>query len=376
MILLIGNYPLDRQQSMERFALMMLDGLKTCGVEAEIIRPRPVFGRLASPGTLIGKWLGYIDKFVLFRGQLGRRLGRPPQTVHICDHSNAIYARWIRGVPVVVTCHDLLAVRGALGENTDCPASATGKFLQRWILRGLEAANAIACVSRATLRDAQRLLRITNGKPELVQITLGLSYPYRTLGPDETRARLIGHSRLMDGSKFVLHVGSNLRRKNREAALRIFARCREEWNGLLVFAGEPLSSRLRSSAEELGIADRVLEIPAPDNELLEGLYNGATALLFPSTFEGFGWPIAEAHACGCPVLCADREPMSEVAGDAGLTFAVEDEAAFAAAILRLTDAAEHGRLKIKALENARRFSASRMVSEYVELYRSLGVTAA
>lgn len=376
MILLIGNYPLDRQQSMERFALMMLDGLKAAGVEAEIIRPRPFVGRLFSPVTFIGKWLAYIDKFILFRGQLRRQLRRRPQAVHICDHSNAIYARWIHEIPVVVTCHDLLAVRGALGEDTDCPASATGKFLQRWIVRGLEAATAIACVSRATLQDAQRLLKIRHGTPKLAEITLGLSYPYRTLSAEETRARLTILSRLREGCHFVLHVGSNLRRKNREAALRIFARCEEQWNGLLVFAGEALSPRLWSAARELNIADRIVEVPGPNNELLEGLYNGATALLFPSTFEGFGWPIAEAQACGCPVLCAAREPMSEIAGDGALTFAVEDEAGFATALLRLTESVEHSRLKMNALENAQRFSSARMVSEYIELYDSLGVTAA
>ena len=51
--------------------------------------------------------------------------------VHICDHSNAVYASKVRRwFPVVVTCHDLLAVRGALGEDTDCPASGLGKILQ------------------------------------------------------------------------------------------------------------------------------------------------------------------------------------------------------------------------------------------------------
>ena len=84
-------------------------------------------------------------------------------------------------------------------------------------------------------------------------------------------------------------------------------------------------------------------MPNPDNESLEALYNCAIALLFPSTFEGFGWPIAEAHACGCPVLCVDREPMTEVAGAAALIHPVEDEAGFAADLLRLTNPEERAR---------------------------------
>lgn len=375
MILLIGNYPLDRQQSMQRFAMMMLEGLTAAGIAAEVVQPKPFLGRFRAAGGFVAKWLAYLDKFVFFRRTLAKKLRDRPAIVHICDHSNAMYAQAIRSVPVVVTCHDLLAVRGALGEPVDCPASATGKFLQRWIVRGLEDATTLACDSRATLEDARRLVRLDDGKPALERITLGLSYPYRRLQPGEARARLAEFGTLGNGSEFVLHVGSNLRRKNREGVLRIFARCQEQWNGLLVFAGEPLSPELRSLGRELGVLDRVVEIPNPDSAVLEALYNCAIALVFPSTFEGFGWPIAEAHACGCPVLCVDREPMTEVAGQAALMHAVEDEAGFAADVLRLLDPDERARWSAKALENAKRFSTGRMISQYIDLYRSLGAAA-
>jgi len=206
-------------------------------------------------------------------------------------------------------------------------------------------------------------------------ITLGLSYPYRLLAPDQASARLAHIPALATGTAFVLHVGSNLRRKNREGVLRIFARCKNEWNGLLIFAGDPLSDSLRSLGRDLGIDNRIVEVPNADSRILEALYNRAVALLFPSSFEGFGWPIAEAHACGCPVLCADRDPMKEVAGEAALAHPVEDEAGFAADLLRLTDSGERAHWSAKALENAQRFSTARMISEYAELYRSLGAAA-
>ena len=162
-----------------------------------------------------------------------------------------------------------------------------------------------------------------------------------------------------------------MHRKNRQGVLRIFARCKDQWNGSLVFAGEPLSDALRALARQLGVLDRVVDVPDATSELLEALYSGATVLLFPSTFEGFGWPIAEAHACGCPVICTDREPMTEVAGNAGLTHDVEDEAGFAADLLRLTSPAERETWSAKALENAKRFSSERMIAKYCELYRLL-----
>lgn len=371
MVLLIGNYPLDNQPSMHRFAMMMLDGLTAAGLQVELIRPQPFFGRFRLAGGFIAKWLAYVDKFVLFRRQLRRALKKSPLLVHICDHSNAMYARQVRGIPVINTCHDLLAVRGALGEATDCPASITGKLLQRWIVSGLESATAVSCVSRATLADAQRLVTHRDGKPRFEMIPLGLNYPYRPLPVEQARARLAKYPTLASGKLFVLHVGSSLRRKNREGVLRIFARCKDQWNGLLVFAGEPLSEELRSLARQLGIAERMVEVPDATSDLLEALYNCATALLFPSTFEGFGWPIAEAQACGCPVICTKREPMTEVAGNAGLVHDVEDEAGFAADLVRLTNPEERQQVSAKGFENARRFSAELMIARYRELYRSL-----
>jgi len=371
MVLLIGNYPPDRQQSMQRFALMMLDGLTAAGIPAELIQPQPFFGRFQYAGRFVAKWLAYIDKFVLFPRRLRSRLKAAPALVHICDHSNAMYARQIQNVPVVSTCHDLLAVRGALGEQTDCPASFTGKLLQRWIVSGLESATVVSCVSQATLADARRLVIGRNGKPRFEMISLGLNYPYRELAPLEARVRLAQHSILVSDRPFVLHVGSNLHRKNRTGVLRIFARCQDQWDGSLVFAGEPLSDALRALARQLGVLERVVEVANATSESLEALYNCAIALLFPSTFEGFGWPIAEAQACGCPVICTDREPMTEVAGDAALTHDLEDEAGFAADLLRLTNPAEREPWKAKGLENAKRFSSAHMIAKYCELYRSL-----
>lgn len=371
MILLIGNYSLDRQQSMQRFATMMFEELNASGVPAELIRPEPFFGRFRSGGRFVAKWLGYLDKFVFFRRALRKKLRERPSLVHICDHSNAIYARAIRDTPVVVTCHDLLAVRGARGEQTGCPASATGRVLQRWIVAGLRKAAAIACVSDATLEDAQRLVRQQNGRPTLGVITLGFHYPYRQLPRAEARQRLAEFSPLGADASFVLHVGSNVRYKNREGVLRIFARSREKWNGLLVFAGEPLSGSLHTLSRQLSISDRIVELPGVSNEVLEALYNCAVALLYPSICEGFGWPIAEAQACGCPVLCADRAPMVDVAGPAGLTHNPADEAGFSADILRLVDPEERALWSARSVGNARRFSTARMISEYRELYRTL-----
>ena len=371
MVLLIGSYPPDQWQSMLRFGQMMLDGLRDVGIDARLIQPPAVFGRIRLFGATVAKWLGYIDKFVLFRWRLRRSLSTRPALVHICDHSDATYAGAVVPFPLLITCHDLFAVRGALGENPDHVPALTGRILQHWILRGLRRADLIACISSVTADDVKRLVVRGADRPRIAVVPLGLNYPYRQLDAPEARKRLAKIADADLSAPFVLHVGTNTPRKNRDGVLRIFARVKNKWNGRLVFAGERLNPELETLARKLDLLDRVVQIENAESQLLEALYSSALALLYPSRFEGFGWPVIEAHACGCPVVCSHSGPLPEVAGAAGLFRDIDDEAGFAEDLLRLTDPEEHARWSAKALENATRFSAARMISHYRELYRSL-----
>ena len=76
----------------------------------------------------------------------------------------------------------------------------------------------------------------------------------------------------------------------------------------------------------------VIEVVEPSDEDLRSLYSGAAALLFPSLYEGFGWPLIEAQSCGCPVITSNRSPMTEVAGSAALYIDPANESAAAALI--------------------------------------------
>jgi glycosyltransferase involved in cell wall biosynthesis len=371
-IALVGNYAPDRQESMSRYAEMLRAGLEQAGHSVTVAVPRPVLNRCGRPWSGVSKWLGYFDKYWLGLADFPRAF-RDADVVHICDHGNAPYVPRSKACPVVVTCHDLLAVRGALGEETDCPASLTGRLLQASILRGLARADAVACVSRATLGDARRLLEGYRG--ELVLTPNALNFPYQRLASSVVRERLCAAAHLVERD-YVLHVGSNLRRKNRECVLRAIAAIAARWSGKIVFAGQPLSAELRNLADELGLRERIVEVAKPSNELLEALYNGALALLFPSRFEGFGWPIAEAQACGCAVICSDREPLPEVAGDAAITCDADDHAAFGRAVTALArEPARRDELAARGLVNAERYRREAMIETFVSLYERLPASA-
>ena len=174
-VLLVSNYAPDRQESMLRFAAALAEGLRAAGVEVEVARAEPFFGRLKAGATGLGKWLGYLDKFLLFPRRLCR-LAATADLVHICDHSNAVYVRYIANRPHLVTCNDMLAIRSARGEFPQNPTGWTGRILQRWILAGLRRARKLTCISEATRDD---VLRLTEHPREIVSVTyMGQNFPY------------------------------------------------------------------------------------------------------------------------------------------------------------------------------------------------------
>jgi glycosyltransferase involved in cell wall biosynthesis len=376
-VVLIGNYPLDQQESMLRFRNLLQEQLTAAGFVTESIFPRGYVGGLAPKGGL-AKWLGYVDKYIFFLPALASRLSAIRQKhagrkviVHICDHSNAVYVamakRWF---PVVVTCHDLLAVRGALGEDTDCPASGFGKLLQAAILRGLGRATAVVCVSRATESDLVRLLGAEAAKRSEV-IPLALNYAYRALTREEAQAVLNRAGIDLPYQGYVLHVGSSLPRKNREALLLSVAQIQDEWKGLIVFAGEKLTGKEKALADSLGLGERVREISRPANETLAAIYSAAHAFIFMSRFEGFGWPVLEAQMSKCPVICSNRTSVPEVAGDGALVREPDDYAGIGADIRRLQEPAIRESLIALGLKNARSYSNERMMSAYEQLYQRI-----
>ena len=120
------------------------------------------------------------------------------------------------------------------------------------------------------------------------------------------------------------------------------------------------------------MGDALLEAVGLSNEQLEGLYSCALALLFPSLEEGFGWPILEAQACGCPVVTTDRAPMNDVAGGAAILIDPTQPAAAGMIAEGLRDTT---RLRSDGLRNAASYTAERMFEQCEALYRKTASAA-
>lgn len=366
-ILLVGNYLPDRQESMQRFANMLQIGLVELGHEVRLIRPEPFFGRLRPSGNGLGKWLGYVDKFLLFPRQL-RGAAAWADVVHICDHSNAVYIKYLN-VPHLVTCHDLLAICSARGEIEENPTKWTGRQLQRMILTGLERSQRIACVSEQTKTELLRLAQVDTSIVSV--ISNGLNYPYSRMEEAESRKRL-NFLGIASNSPFILHVGGNDWYKNRLGVLAIFNHLRQEADLSdlhLVMLGKPFTNQMQQFIQDNNLGMQVKELVAVENEDLRALYSSATALVFPSLQEGFGWPIVEAQACSCPVFPSNRTPMTEVGADAAIY--IEPNSPKEAAKKIAINLPFPEKLKQAGLKNAEKFSSTKMINEYVIIYQNL-----
>jgi glycosyltransferase involved in cell wall biosynthesis len=374
-IILIGNYPLDNQESMERFAQMLGSGFEEAGFPTEIWRPKALLGlffKSASSG--FGKWMGYVDKWLIFPliirwRLLNKRLINTNTRYHICDHSNSLYLRSLPSERTAITCHDVLAIRGALGyADAYCPASGFGKILQKVILMHLRQAKKIACVSKFTLRQLNELT------PDKLENTQDWKVIYNAFNANFSKLDCAEVSYALrkvnfDVSvPFILHIGSNLPRKNRKALLDAVSVLEDSWLGNICYAGLALDDKLLAYASSLGLEKRVFSIPKPDHETLVGLYNACEAFIFPSFSEGFGWPVIEAQACGAPVIASNIEPMPEVSGGAAIFADPTSSRSFAKAILSLRNPDTRNKLISKGALNSKRFQLKDMIAAYCELH--------
>lgn len=361
-ILLVGNYPLDQQQSMSRYAELLKRELSARHVVC-VISPKPLIGLLPGNATM-RKWLGYVDKFIIFPFSL-RRQAKQFDLVHVCDHSAAMYLKHVARKPRSVTCHDLLAIRAALGHFPEQTISRTGRFYQKWILASLATAQNVVCVSRKTAADLDLLA--PNKDREIVVIHNPLNSQFDPASDARVTAlrRRLG---LAPGEKFVFHIGGNQWYKNREGVIHIFQNLlailkRAGGPKLrLVMAGKPFSQKMRQLVSGAGLEDAIVELTDVSHEDLVDLYSTALLLLFPSLYEGFGWPVLEAQSCGCVVVTSARAPLTEIGGDGALFIDPANHVEAAQTIFASLDQLEE--LRALGFANARRFDVAAAISAY------------
>ncbi len=221
----------------------------------------------------------------------------------------------LRRVPTVVTVFDFI-------PRLFYPRShPLHQYTRRYVPRVLRAATRVISISEATAADAVRFGKIPRAKIDVTPLACDTDH-FRPLG--------------LERKPYFLYLGRYASYKNIEFALRGFADAAidgfEFW-----MAGPPdpgFDELLREFRDRRSLAVRFIPYPSYDD--LPVLLNEATALVFPSRYEGFGLPILEAMACGTPVVTSNVSAMPEVAGDAAILVGPDDADSLAHAMRELS----------------------------------------
>ncbi len=324
----------------------------------------PLVGLEGVPAATVN--LGYKPwRMLVWLAQVGRvgfnRLTPGATLFHATEH----LLPPLRGVPTVLTVHDLIFRR----------YPAHHKRLNRWYLNTTmplfcRRAGHIIAVSEQTKRDVVEAYGIP---AEKIAVIYEAANPRFRPQPPETVAAVRARYGLPE--RYVLFVSTIEPRKNLSRLLTAFERVHAA--GLadaLVIVGR------RGWLFDAFFAD-LARSPAKDAVLFPGfvpdadlpaVYAGAQVMAFPSEFEGFGLPVLEAMACGAPVVCSNTSSLPEVAGDAALLVDPLDVNILADALARvLQDAPLREQMRARGLLQAARFSWSRAAEETLAVYRQV-----
>jgi glycosyltransferase involved in cell wall biosynthesis len=174
---------------------------------------------------------------------------------------------------------------------------------------------------------------------------------------------------------FILYVGNIKQHKNIPALLRAFKKLLPTQKDLdLVFVGELLNGNkgLSTLVDELGIRSKVRDLGRLSADDLVCAYNGAEAVVLPSLYEGFGFTVVEAMACGTPTVVSNRGSLPEVVGDAALVFDPSEPGALDSALQAvLTDRGLRESLIANGRRNIQRFSWDAAARETIKVYESV-----
>jgi len=285
-------------------------------------------------------------------------------------HATVNVSPWIGGCPAVVTVHDLSFLR-----YPEAFPTLQRIYLRSQARRSVLAARQVIAVSEATAQDVIRFFAVPAGRISVVYNGVDAAFhpaPQAEVEAFRRRKKL--------PARFIMHLGTLEPRKNLVRLVQAFAqvlRQDREKPGreplkLLLAGGKGWDyDNIFRAVADLGLTGEVL-FPGyvPDEELV-WWYRAAILFAYPSLFEGFGLPVAEAMACGTPAVTSSVSSLPEVAGDAALLVDPTSVEALAGALRQLLDnpalARQFGE---RGKAQAARFSWSRTARETVQVYRA------
>lgn len=266
-----------------------------------------------------------------------------------------------------LTCHDLIPI--ALPEyGPPIPGMSRAKLAFERLR--YQRARRILAVSHATKRDLCERLQISPTQVDVVWhgVNHRVFHPTPAAGELERVQGALG-----DRRPYVLYVGAGDLRKDLTTLVSAFAQSRLSREGVLAIAGQMPPERvtsLRAQVAALGMIERVKLLGYVEEGLVPALYRNAAVNVFPSRYEGFGFPVLEALAAGCPTITSPNSSLDEVAGDAAVIIPCGDPDALAGALERVVyDSEQRKSLRERGFARAATFTWTACAEQTLAFWR-------
>jgi len=296
------------------------------------------------------------DKWYYFKWRVAR--AGEHDLVHALAHGSGHLLPYLKGKPkTIATIHDLIPLRFA-GGLTPAQLERFKKQTERLIQFDL-----LTTVSEFTANEVVELTSIPRSQIRVVQNGIDREL-FRQVVPLPAE---ISH---LAGKPYVLSVSSAIERKNLKIFPEVFAEVFSKEPELkLVRVGSLFPVELKERFEKLCGKDKLIELGRVDDEALVPLFQQAKVFFFPSLYEGFGLPVIESMASGCPVVCSNTTSIPEVGGDAALYFDPTDAEAGAAGILEALS--DSDRMVANGIEHSRAYSWKNTLEGHLSCYKEL-----
>jgi glycosyltransferase involved in cell wall biosynthesis len=333
---LVCDFLEEGWHSMDLFGDMLFESFTAehaAAIEVEQLRPALHHRFSKLPGLGCGSLFWNADRllnrFHDYPVWLKKRAARF-DLFHIVDHS---YAQLILDLPAertVVTCHDLDTFLCLLEPELD-PRPRWFRAMAQRSLNGFLRAAHVICPSVFTKANVLRHGLFPANRVTVIQPGADPVFFSVVDAGDEVR-KVVGPG----DRKYLLHVGSTIHRKRIDVLLRVFARVALEFPDFhLLRVGGDLTAEHWRLAAKLGIAGKIVQSAQLTKPQLADAYRQAAVMLQTSDAEGFGLPVVESMACGCPVVASDIAPLREAGGTAAEYCPVGDIEAWSETVIRL-----------------------------------------